>query len=63
MTPKAKRENRYQNLLTKSLNRHAKDIKGKPMNSFVKEIDWSKLNNFFKTKHNEQSSRTNDSDS
>lgn len=43
--------------------RHAKSVNSKPTNSFVKEVDWSKLNNFIKTKHNEQSSRTNDSSS
>jgi hypothetical protein len=55
-------ERYYQRLLSKSLKRHAKAVKSKPMNKFVKEIDWSKLDNFLKTKQNEYR-RTNDSNS
>jgi hypothetical protein len=63
MATKIKRDRYYQRILRECLIRHAKDINSKPMNSFVKEIDWSKLDNFLKIKNNEQDSRTNDSGS
>jgi hypothetical protein len=63
MITKIEREKYYQRILKECLIRHAKSVNSKPTNSFVKEVDWSKLNNFIKTKHNEQSSRTNDSSS
>jgi hypothetical protein len=63
MADKQTRDTYYERLLNESLKRHVKHLHKDNRCLLKTEIDWSKLDNFIKTKHNEQSSRTNDSNS
>jgi hypothetical protein len=63
MPDKQTRDRYYDRILRKSLKRHPKIQKGTDEIKVQKRINWNRLNNFLKTKHNEQSNGTNDSGS